>query len=126
MRTNLDQTKLWEMATYANQAPLESPGRCFNIVIQGWARTGISHSFPDPAKLLVAGVTVTDSLSRCDVRTSSIPPACWKKITSHSQDWISGQVVLRSKLPTFGDQVDTSRIPVPVQSETVATRDDPA
>jgi len=58
---NLDQTKLWEMATYEIKPRLNRLDGVSTVVIQGGQEPEF-HIIPDPAKLLVAGVTVTDIL----------------------------------------------------------------
>src|SRR3981081_3832795 len=58
---NLDQTKLWERATYEIKPRLNRLDGVSTVVIQGGQEPEF-HIIPDPAKLLVAGVTVTDIL----------------------------------------------------------------
>ncbi|PYX34000.1 MAG: AcrB/AcrD/AcrF family protein, partial [Acidobacteria bacterium] len=58
---NLDQTKLWEMVTYEIKPRLNRLDGVSTVVIQGGQQPEF-HIIPDPSKLLVAGVTVTDIL----------------------------------------------------------------
>lgn len=58
---NLDQTKLWEMVTYEIKPRLNRLEGVSTVVIQGGQEPEF-HIIPDPSKLLVAGVTVTDIL----------------------------------------------------------------
>ena len=58
---NLDQTKLWEMVTYEIKPRLNRLDGVSTVVIQGGQEPEF-HIVPDPAKLLVAGLTVTDIL----------------------------------------------------------------
>ena len=58
---NLDQTKLWEMVTYEIKPRLNRLDGVSTVVIQGGQEPEF-HIIPDPSKLLVAAVTVTDIL----------------------------------------------------------------
>ena len=58
---NLDQTRLWEMVTYEIKPRLNRLEGVSTVVIQGGQEPEF-HIIPDPSKLLVAGVTVTDIL----------------------------------------------------------------
>src|SRR6266446_4359707 len=58
---NMDQTKLWEMATYEIKPRLNRLDGVSTVLIQGGQEPEF-HIVPDPAKLLVAGVTVPDIL----------------------------------------------------------------
>jgi len=58
---NLEQTKLWEMVTYEIKPRLNRLDGVSTVLIQGGQEPEF-HIVPDPAKLLVAGVTVTDIL----------------------------------------------------------------
>ena len=57
----MEPTKLWEMATYEIKPRLNRLDGVSTIVIQGGQEPEF-HIIPDPAKLLVAGVTVPDIL----------------------------------------------------------------
>jgi CzcA family heavy metal efflux pump len=54
-------TKLWEMATYEIKPRLNRLDGVSTVLVQGGQEPEF-HIIPDPAKLLVAGVTVTDIL----------------------------------------------------------------
>jgi CzcA family heavy metal efflux pump len=58
---NMDQTKLWEMVTYEIKPRLNRLEGVSSVVLQGGQEPEF-HIVPEPAKLLVAGVTVTDIL----------------------------------------------------------------
>jgi len=57
----MEPTKLWEMATYEIKPRLNRLDGVSTVVIQGGQEPEF-HIIPDPAKLLVAGVTVPDIL----------------------------------------------------------------
>ena len=55
------QTELWELATYELKPRLNSLNGVATVIVQGGQEPEF-HVQPDPAKLLTAGVTVTDIL----------------------------------------------------------------
>src|SRR6476660_8630249 len=55
------QTQLWEMATYELKPRLNRLNGVASVMVQGGQEPEF-HITPDPAKLLTAGVTVTDIL----------------------------------------------------------------
>ena len=57
----MPQTKLWEMATYEMKPRLNRLDGVATVMVQGGQEPEF-HITPDPAKLLTAGVTVTDIL----------------------------------------------------------------
>ena len=57
----MPQTKLWEMATYEMKPRLNRLDGVSTVIIQGGQEPEF-HIVPDPAKLLSAGVTVSDIL----------------------------------------------------------------
>ena len=59
--TNIEPTKLWEMATYDIKPRLNRLDGVSTVLVQGGQEPEF-HIIPDPSKLLVAGVTVTDIL----------------------------------------------------------------
>jgi multidrug efflux pump subunit AcrB len=58
---SMPQTKLWEMATYEMKPRLNRLEGVSTVVVQGGQEPEF-HIMPDPAKLLTAGVTVSDIL----------------------------------------------------------------
>ncbi len=58
---NMPQTRLWEMATYEMKPRLNRLEGVSTVVVQGGQEPEF-HITPDPAKLLTAGITVTDIL----------------------------------------------------------------
>ncbi len=57
----VEQTKLWELATYEIKPRLNRLDGVSTVLVQGGQEPEF-HIIPDPAKLLVAGVTVPDIL----------------------------------------------------------------
>jgi CzcA family heavy metal efflux pump len=57
----IEPTKLWEMATYDIKPRLNRLDGVSTVVVQGGQEPEF-HIIPDPSKLLVSGVTVTDIL----------------------------------------------------------------
>jgi multidrug efflux pump subunit AcrB len=58
---SMPQTKLWEMATYEMKPRLNRLEGVSTVIVQGGQEPEF-HITPDPAKLLTAGVTVSDIL----------------------------------------------------------------
>jgi len=58
---SMPQTKLWEMATYEMKPRLNRLEGVSTVIVQGGQEPEF-HIIPDPAKLLTAGVTVSDIL----------------------------------------------------------------
>jgi len=58
---SIPQTQLWELATYELKPRLNRVDGVATVIVQGGKEPEF-HIVPDPAKLLVAGVTVTDLL----------------------------------------------------------------
>src|SRR5258708_10442548 len=58
---NLEQTKLWEMVSYEIKPRLNRLDGVSTVLIQGGQEPEF-HIIPDPSKLVVAAVTVTDIL----------------------------------------------------------------
>jgi len=58
---NLEQTKLWEMATYEIKPRLNRLDGVSTVLVQGGQEPEF-HITPDPAKLQLAGITVPDIL----------------------------------------------------------------
>jgi CzcA family heavy metal efflux pump len=58
---SIEQTRLWEMATYEIKPRLNRLDGVSTVLVQGGQEPEF-HIIPDPAKLLVAGVTVPDIL----------------------------------------------------------------
>ena len=87
----VSQTKLWELATYGIKPRLNSLLGVGNIVIQGM-QVPEFHITPDPAKLLVTHVTVSDLLSAVDRSNLIQSPGLLTRDHKLYLDLISGQV----------------------------------
>ena len=59
--STIEPTKLWEMATYEIKPRLNRLSGVSTVLVQGGQEPEF-HIIPDPSKLLLAGVTVTDIL----------------------------------------------------------------
>ncbi len=87
----VSQTELWELATYGIKPRLNSLLGVGNIVIQGM-QVPEFHITPDPAKLLVTHVTVSDLLSAVDRSNLIQSPGLLTRDHKLYLDLISGQV----------------------------------
>src|SRR5438309_2851299 len=84
-------TQLWEMATYELKPRLNRLNGVASIIVQGGQEPEF-HIEPDPAKLLTAGVTVTDLLDAMK-RTNLIDsPGLFERNHQLVLGLISGQV----------------------------------
>src|SRR5207248_9506335 len=85
------QTQLWEMATYELKPRLNRLNGVASVMVQGGQEPEF-HIEPDPAKLLTAGVTVTDILEAMK-RTNLIDsPGLFERDHQLVLGLISGQV----------------------------------
>ncbi len=85
------QTQLWEMATYELKPRLNRLNGVSSVIVQGGQQPEF-HIEPDPAKLLTAGVTVTDILDAMK-RTNLIDsPGLFERNHQLVLGLISGQV----------------------------------
>jgi CzcA family heavy metal efflux pump len=115
---NLEQTKLWEMATYEIKPRLNRLDGVSTVVIQGGQEPEF-HIVPDPAKLLVAGVTVTDILE--SVRRTNLidSPGLLEEHHQLILGLINGQV--RTPEQIAGVVIKTTPTGIPVHIGDVAT-----
>jgi multidrug efflux pump subunit AcrB len=95
----IPQTKLWEIATYEIKPRLASLAGVGQIVIQGMEVPEF-HIQPDPAKLLVTHLTVSDLLNAVDRSNLIQSPGLLDHDHELYLDLISGQV---HSLPEIGD-----------------------
>jgi CzcA family heavy metal efflux pump len=115
---NLDQTKLWEMVTYEIKPRLNRLDGVSTVVIQGGQEPEF-HIIPDPSKLLVAGVTVTDILEAVR-RTNLIDsPGLLEENHQLVLGLISGQV--RTPEEIAGVVIKSTQAGIPVRIGDVAT-----
>ena len=97
---NLDQTKLWEMVTYEIKPRLNRLDGVSTVVIQGGQEPEF-HIIPDPSKLLVAAVTVTDILEAVRRTNMVDSPGLLEENHQLILGLISAQVRTPNKLPTW-------------------------
>jgi CzcA family heavy metal efflux pump len=115
---NLEQTKLWEMVTYEIKPRLNRLDGVSTVVIQGGQEPEF-HIIPDPSKLLVAGVTVTDILEAVR-RTNLIDsPGLLEENHQLVLGLISGQV--RTPEQIAGVVIKSTQAGIPVRIGDVAT-----
>jgi multidrug efflux pump subunit AcrB len=112
------QTQLWELATYEIKPRLNRLNGVSSVVLQGGQEPEF-HIEPDPAKLLTAGVTVTDILDAMK-RTNLIDsPGLFERNHQLVLGLISGQV--RTPEEIAGVVVKTTAAGVPVRIGDVAS-----
>ena len=108
----IPQTQLWELATYEVKPRLNRLNGVATVLIQGGQEPEF-HIEPDPAKLLTAGVTVTDILDAMK-RTNLIDsPGLFERNHQLVLGLISGQV--RSPEQIAGVVVKTTSAGIPVR-----------
>jgi CzcA family heavy metal efflux pump len=115
---NLEQTKLWEMVTYEIKPRLNRLDGVSTVLIQGGQEPEF-HIVPDPAKLLVAGVTVNDILE--SVRRTNLidSPGLLEEHHQLVLGLINGQV--RTPEQIGGVVIKTTQAGIPVHIGDVAT-----
>src|SRR5206468_2208412 len=107
------QTRLWEMATYELKPRLNRLNGVASIIVQGGQEPEF-HIEPDPAKLLTAGVTVTDLLDAMK-RTNLIDsPGLFERNHQLVLGLISGQVRTPAEIAAIVVKTTTGGIPVRV------------
>ena len=85
------QTQLWEMATYEIKPRLNRLDGVASVLVQGGQEPEFQIA-PDPAKLLQAGVTVTDILDAIAAnQPDRLARACWSASINSSWDWSAGR-----------------------------------
>ena len=115
---NVPQTKLWEMATYEIKPRLNRLDGVSTVVIQGGQQPEF-HIIPDPAKLLIAGVTVPDILETMR-RTNLIDsPGLFEQNHQLVLGLVSGQV--RTPEEIAATVIKTTPAGIPVRVGDVAT-----
>jgi multidrug efflux pump subunit AcrB len=112
------QTQLWELSTYGIEPRLNRLNGVSSVVLQGGQEPEF-HIEPDPAKLLTAGVTVTDILDAMK-RTNLIDsPGLFERNHQLVLGLISGQV--RTPEEIAGVVVKTTSAGIPVRIGDVAS-----
>jgi len=114
----IPQTRLWELATYEIKPRLNRVNGVSTVVVQGGEEPEF-HITPDPAKLLMASVTVTDLLDA--LRRSNLIDSPGLLERNHQLDLalISGQVQTPQQIA--GIVVKTTQGGVPVRIGDLAT-----
>ncbi len=114
----VEQTKLWEMVTYEIKPRLNRLDGVSTVLIQGGQEPEF-HIVPDPAKLLVAGVTVPDILE--SVRRTNLidSPGLLEENHQLILGLINGQV--RTPEQIGGVVIKTTQTGIPVHIGDVAT-----
>lgn len=114
---SMPQTKLWELATYELKPRLNRLDGVSSVVVQGGEEPEF-HIIPDPAKLLVANVTVTDLLD--SVRRTNLvsSPGLYENNHQLVLGLVSGQVQDAEQLGHAA--VKTTPAGVPVRISDVA------
>ena len=108
----VSQTKLWELATYELKPRLNRLNGVSTVVIQGGQEPEF-HIEPDPARLLTAGVTVTDILDALRRVNLIDSPGLFERNHQLVLGLISGQVRTPEQIAAI--VVKTTQAGVPVQ-----------
>src|SRR5438105_12902470 len=112
------QTQLWELATYTIKPRLNRMDGVSTVLVQGGQQPEF-HITPDPAKLLAAGVTVTDLLDTMR-RTNLIDsPGLLERNHQLVLGLISGQV--RTPEQIANTVVKSTQAGIPVRIGNVAS-----
>jgi CzcA family heavy metal efflux pump len=105
------QTRLWEMATYEIKPRLNRLNGVASVVVQGGEEPEF-HIEPDPAKLLTAGVTVTDILDAIKKTNLIDSPGLFEQNHQLVLGLISGQVRSPEQLAAVVVKTTAAGIPV--------------
>ncbi len=107
------QTRLWEMATYEIKPRLNRLNGVATVMVQGGQEPEF-HIEPDPAKLLTAGVTVTDILDAIKKTNLIDSPGLFEQNHQLVLGLISGQVHSPEQLAGVVVKITPAGIPVRV------------
>ncbi|PYV75852.1 MAG: AcrB/AcrD/AcrF family protein, partial [Acidobacteria bacterium] len=107
------QTRLWEMATYELKPRLNRLNGVATVMVQGGQEPEF-HIEPDPAKLLTAGVTVTDILDAIKKTNLIDSPGLFEQNHQLVLGLISGQVHSPEQLAGVVVKITPAGIPVRV------------
>jgi CzcA family heavy metal efflux pump len=105
------QTRLWEMATYEIKPRLNRLNGVATVMVQGGQEPEF-HIEPDPAKLLTAGVTVTDILDAIKKTNLIDSPGLFEQNHQLVLGLISGQVHSPDQLAGVVVKITPAGIPV--------------
>lgn len=107
----IPQTQLWELATYEVKPRLNRLNGVASVIVQGGQEPEF-HIEPDPAKLLTAGVTVTDLLDAMK-RTNLIDsPGLFERNHQLQLGLVSGQVRTPAEIAAVVAKTTPAGIPV--------------
>ena len=108
---NVPQTQLWEMATYELKPRLNRVHGVATVIVQGGQEPEF-HITPDPAKLLTAGVTVTDILET--LRRSNLidSPGLLERNHQLMLGLVSGQVTTSVQIGELVIKTTPAGVPV--------------
>jgi CzcA family heavy metal efflux pump len=112
------QTRLWEIATYDLQPPLNRLPGVREVIVQG-GQVPEFHVVPNPAKLLAAGVTPTDLLNAVRFTNLVDSPGLYESNHQLILGLVGGQVHDESQLAKI--VVKNTAAGVPIRIEDVAT-----
>src|SRR5213075_1394794 len=107
------QTQLWEMATYELKPRLNRLNGVATVMVQGGQQPEF-HIEPNPAKLLTAGVTVTDILDAIKRTNLVDSPGLFEQNHQLVLGLISGQVHSPEQLAGIVIKTTLAGIPVRV------------
>src|SRR5207245_5145732 len=115
---SVPQTQLWEIATYEIKPRLNRLDGISTVIVQGGQQPEF-HIEPDPAKLLSAGVTVTDILDAIKKTNLIDSPGLFERNHQLVLGLVSGQV--RTPEQIADTVVKTTSTGIPVRIGDVAT-----
>jgi multidrug efflux pump subunit AcrB len=110
----IPQTELWELATYVFKPRLNSLSGVGTIVIQGM-QVPEFHITPDPAKLLVTNVTISDVLSAVSRSNLVQSPGLFPHNHQLYLGLISGQAQTPAQIANIFVKKDPSGVPIYVR-----------
>ena len=107
------QTELWELATYQLQPRLSRLDGVSSVLVQGGEAPEF-HIQPDPAKLLTAGVTITDILNAMKSTNLIDSPGLFERNHQLVLGLVSGQVRTPEEIAATVVKTTTAGVPVRV------------
>ncbi|HLH08687.1 MAG TPA: efflux RND transporter permease subunit [Terriglobales bacterium] len=108
---SVPQTKLWEMATYELKPRLNRLDGVARVIVQGGQEPEF-HVVPDPAKLLQAGVTVTDILNSIQNTNLIDSPGLMEQNHQLVLGLVSGQVRDPSEIANIVVKTTPAGVPI--------------
>src|SRR5215469_1475517 len=114
------QTELWELATYQLQPRLSRLDGVSSVLVQGGEAPEF-HIQPEPAKLLTAGVTITDILNAMKSTNLIDSPGLFERHHQLVLGLVSGQVRTPEEIAATVVKTTTAGVPVRVGDVAVVT-----